>query len=100
MFQWIRLNVPDVGGVGSNPGQATSSHMLQPRPGAAIRAPGCCPKFGQSDRREVREGKACNPQGACTEHVWQPGPGLDSAAEALSTGFCPLRTEGPGPRAG
>ena len=34
MVQWIILNVPNVG---ANPGQGTRSHMLQPRPGAAIK---------------------------------------------------------------
>ena len=30
--QWLRLCVPNAGGLGSIPGQGTKSHMLQRRP--------------------------------------------------------------------
>ena len=42
MVQWLRLRIPNAGGLGSIPGQETRSHMLQLRvcvpqlrPGAA-----------------------------------------------------------------
>ena len=33
VVQWLRLHAPNVGGLGSIPGQGTRSHMLQTRPG-------------------------------------------------------------------
>ena len=31
MVQWLRLHAPNAGGLGSNPGQETRSHILQLR---------------------------------------------------------------------
>ena len=33
VVQWLRLHAPNVGGLGSIPGQGTRSHMLQTRLG-------------------------------------------------------------------
>ena len=35
VIQWLRLQDPNAGGLGSVPGQGTRSHMLQLRPNAA-----------------------------------------------------------------
>ena len=38
MVQWLRLHTPGVGVLGSIPGQGTRSHMLQLRPGMALKS--------------------------------------------------------------
>ena len=35
VVQWLRLRAPNVGGLGSTPGQGARSHRLQLRPSAA-----------------------------------------------------------------
>ena len=35
LVQWLRLHTPNVGSLGSIPGQGTRPHMLQLRPGTA-----------------------------------------------------------------
>lgn len=50
---------------------------------------------------KVKEGRSVRgsltPSGKRSEHVWQPGPGLDGVAEALSTAsvLCGPRVQGP-----
>ena len=35
VVQWLRLHVPNAGGLGSIPGQGTRTHMSQPRSSTA-----------------------------------------------------------------
>ena len=42
MVQWLRLHVPNAGGLGSILGQGTTSHMLQLRLGATTTTKNVC----------------------------------------------------------